>query len=127
MKYLIIFTISILSSAMNLNNSTNELIGKWKCYHKELEDGTTKNTDFFSGEEIEYSCDGLILDLKPDFTGSESIGGLNFKYIRKDSILSLGNRSYIIEKLTENELVFRDFDSDGTNLYNYRRKFKKID
>jgi len=126
MKNLIIFTISILASFTSLQNDSNELIGKWECYQKELEDGTTKNTDLFSGEEYEYSCDGLIIELKSDFTGSESIGGLNFKYQRKDSILNLGNRIYIIEKLNKTELIFRDYDSDGTNLFIYRRKFKKI-
>ena len=127
MKNLIIFTLTILTSVFNLNNNTNELIGKWECYHKELEDGTTKTTDFFSGEETEYSCNGLIIELKSDFTGMESIGGLSFKYKRVDSLLSLGYRDYIIEKLTENELIIRDYDSDGMNIYNYRQKFKKID
>jgi len=107
-------------------NNSNNLIGKWKCYHKELEDGTTKSIDLFSGEEFEYSCDGLTIELKSDFTGLESIGGLNFKYQRNDSILKLGNRNYIIEKLTKTELVIRDYDSDGTNISNFRQKFKKV-
>ncbi len=127
MKILTIFTITFLTSCLNLQNNSNDLIGKWECYHKELEDGTTKSTDLFSEEEFEYSCDGLILELKSDFTGLESIGGLNFKYQRKDSILNLGNRNYIIEKLTKTELVIRDYDSGGINISNFRQKFKKIE
>ena len=126
MKYIITLSIIILTSFIGLKNVSNELVGKWKCYHKELEDGTTKSTDF-DGNEFEYSCGGLIIELKSDFTGSESIGGLNFKYKKNDSILKLGNRNYVIEKLTKTELVIRDYDSDRTNLWNYRQKFKKIE
>lgn len=129
MKYIITISIIILTSCIGLKNVSNELVGKWECYHKELEDGTTKSTDLFSEEEFEYSCDGLIIELKSDFSASHSIGDLNyfFKYKRKDSILELGTRSYIIEKLTKTELVIRDYDSDGTNISNFRQKFKKIE
>lgn len=126
MKYIITILIIILTSCIGLKRVANELVGKWECYHKELEDGTTKSTDF-DGNEFEYSCIGLIIELKSDFTGSESIGGLNFKYKKSDSILNLGNRNYVIEKLTKTELVIRDYDSDGANLWNYRQKFKKIE
>jgi len=127
MKTITIFILTILASFINFQTNSNDLIGNWKCYHKELEDGTTKSTDAFSGEEFEYSCDGLTLILKPDFTGTESIGGLNFKYKRNDSILNLGNRNYVIEKLTKKELVIRDYDSNKTNFSNYRQKFKKVE
>ena len=127
MKYLFTISIIILTSCISLKNTSNELVGKWECYHKELEDGTTKSTDLFSGEEFEYSCDGLIIELKSDFTGSESIGEESFEYKKTDSILNLGNRNYVIEKLTKTELVIRDYDSNGTNLSNFRQKFKKIE
>ncbi len=110
---------------MNLQDSSNDLIGKWECYHKELEDGTTKSTDLFSGEEFEYSCDGITIELNSDFTGVDDTG-IKFKYQKNDSILNLGNRNYVIEKLTKTELVIRDYDSDGTNISNFRQKFKKI-
>ena len=125
MKTLTIFILTFLASCLNLQDNSNDLIGQWECYHKELEDGTTKSTDLFSGEEFEYSCDGLIIELKSSFTGSESIGGLSFKYQRNDSILNLGNRNYIIEKLTKSELIIRDYNSDGINISNFRQKFKK--
>ena len=127
MKYIITISIIILISCIGLKNISNELVGKWECYHKELEDGTTKSTDSFSEEEFEYSCDGLIIELKSDFTGSQSIGDLNyfFKYQRNDSILELGTRSYIIEKLTNTELIIRNYDPKQINLSNFRTKFKK--
>lgn len=127
MKTLTIYTLILLASCFNLQNNSNNLIGKWKCYYKELEDGTTKSIDLFSGEEFEYSCNGLVIELKPDFTGLESFSGLNFKFQRNDSILRLGNRNYIIEKLTKTELIIRDYSSDGFNILNFRQKFKKIE
>jgi len=127
MRTLITIIIAFLTSCINLQGNSNDLIGKWECYHKELKDGTTKSVDAFSGEEFEYSCDGLIIELKSDFTGSESIGGITFEYKKNDSILSLGNRNYVIEKLTQTELVIRDYDSDGTNVSNFRQKFKRIE
>tara|TARA_R110002124_G_scaffold146831_2_gene312081 strand:- start:22 stop:402 length:381 start_codon:yes stop_codon:yes gene_type:complete len=126
MKYIITISIIILTSCVGLKNVSNELVGKWECYHKELEDGTTKSTDLFSGEEFEYSCDGITIELNSDFTGIDD-SGIKFKYQKNDSILNLGNRDYVIEKLTKTELVIRDYDSDGTNLSNFRKKFKKIE
>ena len=111
---------------MVLQDKSNDLIGKWECYHKELEDGTTKSTDF-SGEEFEYSCEGLMIELKSDFTGSESIGGLNFNYQRTDSILKMGSRNYVIELLDKNKLQIRDYSTDKADLGGgMRMKFKKI-
>ena len=127
MKYLITISIIILTSCIGLKNVSNELVGKWECYHKELEDGTTKSKDLFSGEEFEYSCDGLVIELKSDFTGSKSIGGLTFEYKKSDSILSLENRNYVIEKLTKTGLIIRDYESDETNISNFRQKFKKLE
>ena len=83
MKNLIIVSIIIIVSCVGAKNTDNDLFGKWECYHMEREDGTTKNTDLFSGEEFEYSCTGLIIELKSNFTGYESIGELNFKYQKK--------------------------------------------
>ena len=127
MKTLIIFTLTFLASCLNFQNFSDDLIGKWECYHKELEDGTTKSTDLFSGKEFEYSCDGLIIEFNSDLTGSESIGGLSFKYERNDSILKLGNRNYIIEKLTKTELVIIENNSDGLDLQKFRQKFKRTE
>ena len=122
----ILTIIIVLVSCHSLKFNSEKLIGKWECYHKELEDGTTKSTDLFSGEEFEYSCNGLILELKSDFTGWESLGEQTFKYELKDSILTLGNRSYLVELLNKEELIIRDYDKDGFSISNFRQKFKRI-
>ena len=126
MKYIITISIIILTSCIGMKNVSNELVGKWECYHKELEDGTTKGTDFF-GEEFEYSCNGLVIELKSDLTGWESIGEQKFEYKLKDSILRLGNRFYIVELLNKKELTIRNYEPDGISLANFRQKFKRIE
>ena len=67
MKYISTISIIIFTSCIGMKNVSNELVGKWECYHKELEDGTTKSKDLFSGEEFEYSCDGITIELNSDF------------------------------------------------------------
>lgn len=127
MKTLVLISVFFLTSFQYVPQDINDLFGRWECYHKELEDGTKKSTDLFSGEASEISCDDLILELKSDFSGSESIGGITFKFEMNDSILTLGNRNYVIEKLSTSELIIRDFDIKKTNLFNYRQKFRKIE
>ncbi|WP_299684579.1 hypothetical protein [uncultured Dokdonia sp.] len=122
---LLLCIITDVTSCQNSQNNSHDLFGKWQCYHKELEDGTTKSTDLFNGEEFEFSCDRLTFILRSDFTGSESLNGLNFKYKRNDSILTLGNRQYIIEKLTNTELIIREYDTKQISLSTFRQKFKK--
>ena len=119
--------IIILISSLSLKFDSDKLVGKWQCYHKEQEDGTTKSISLFSGEEFEYSCDGLIIDLKSDGTGWESQGKLTFKYRLIDSVLNMGNRYYIVELLSEKELILRDYDPDDIALFNYRSKFKRME
>lgn len=109
-----------------IKSTVNQLVGKWKCYHRELEDGTTTSTNM-DGKEFYYSCQGLIIELKSDFTGTESMGGLNFKYKKNDSNLTLGMRKYIIEKLIKTELVIKEYDPKGLNFSVFRQKFRKVE
>ena len=122
-----IIPIIILISSLGLKFNSDTLVGKWQCYHIEQEDGATKTIALFSGKETEYSCNGLTLDLKSDGTGWESQGELTFKYELKDTVLTLGNRYYVVELLNEQELILRDYDPNEMSLFNYRQKFKRIE
>ena len=74
---------------------------------------------------LTFSCQGQdCKELNSDFTGFDDTG-LEFKYQIKDSILTLGNRSYIVEELTKTELVIRNYDPNGISLSNFRTKFRK--
>ncbi|MEP2935775.1 MAG: hypothetical protein ABJM06_14820 [Gilvibacter sp.] len=122
----LILAIFILFSFQISNSLQEGLVGTWECYHKEKEDGTTKSTDLFTGEEFEYSCNGLSLEFNSDFSGVESLNGLAFNYSLKDSILTIGNRTYILELLDDTEMVMRNYDPKGISLSGFRTKFKRV-
>ena len=123
MKLFSALILFILASCINYQDNSDNLIGKWQCYHREFEDGTTTGIDL-GGKEFEYSCDEITIELKSDLTGFDNTG-LKFRYQKKDSILTLGNRSYIIEELTNKELIIRDYDPSGISTRFFRSKFKK--
>ena len=127
MKKLSALIILILISCTSVKTSSLSLVGKWKCYHKELQDGTTKSTDLFSGKEFDYSCKKLIIELKSNLTGTESIDEQSFKYDFKDSILTPGSRLYIVESLSEKELILRDHKPDGLSFSIFRHKLERIE
>jgi hypothetical protein len=124
MKSLI--TVLFFLACFTFQDTSEYLFGTWECYHKELEDGTTTNVDPFSGKEFEYSCEGITLKLNSDATGIDGTG-IKFNYQKKDSILTLGTRKYIIEKLTNTRMVLREYDPRGMSFKNFRTKFKKQD
>ncbi len=124
MKFLIATFIFLASFQLNAQISGELLTGTWNCYHKELEDGTTSGTDFM-GQEFEYSCDGLTLELRDNGIGTESQGGLEFQFAVQDSLIQLGNRIYVIELLNKQELVLLDYDPEQMKLSVYRQKFRK--
>jgi hypothetical protein len=69
MRYIITLSIMILISRISLKNVSNELAENWERYERENEGGITKSIDAVSVEEFEYSCERLIIELKPDFKG----------------------------------------------------------
>jgi len=123
----ILTAIAFITCSIQLNAQGTDrlelLIGSWECYHKELEDGETGENRTLDGRP--YSCDDLKITLGSDLTGTESSGGLEFKYSIKDSLLYLGNRVYVIEKLEKQKLILRDYDPDKVKLAVFRRKFQK--
>ena len=127
MKNLILILPIVFLSFLNLKVQKDGLVGKWNCFHKEFQDGTSKSTDLFSGEEFELNCTGLVIELKSDGTGWESLGEQNFRYKIRDSILTLGNRSFIVELVNENQLVLRDYSPNGLLTSDFRQKFKRIE
>ena len=132
---LLILSVIFLNSCSEIQNTPNSHVGTWECYHKELKDGTTKSKDIFTGEESEYSCDGFILVLNADSTAKELKNDLNLKYKRNNSIItmsiqvaghSIGDNQYVIEKLTDTELILTDYDTTGTRLFGYRKKYRRV-
>jgi hypothetical protein len=57
----------------------------------------------------------------------KAYGNEKFSYELKDSILRLGNRLYIVEELTKDELVLLEYSKDdASTAWNFRQRFKKL-
>jgi len=133
--YIYLLILVGFASCAETPKKTYSHLGTWECYHKELDDGTTISKNIFTGEEFEYSCDGFTLVFKADSTATELKNDLNLKYVRNDSIItmsiqvaghSMGDNQYIIEKLTDTELILTDYDTTGSKLFGYRKKYRRV-
>ncbi|SMP00861.1 hypothetical protein SAMN06265375_10123 [Muriicola jejuensis] len=126
MRMLISLVIVILVSWLTTQTGNEKLVGKWQCYHEDLEDDTTTGRDIFTDQEFEFSCNGMIIQLNSDLTGWEALGEQEFVYKLIDSILRMGSRYYVVELLTEKQMILRDHDPDSLSLFYYRRKYNRI-
>jgi hypothetical protein len=122
MKTIFIFLMVIGLTRVNAQIVTDNFVGKWKCYHIELEDGNTGEDLTFDGKP--YSCQGLVLELRSNKTGHESINDLEFTYSFQDSLVQIGSRVYKIEKLTTDEMILLDHNTSGLS-FSFRQKFRK--
>lgn len=115
-----------LSLSCSSQTSSDLIIGEWTCYHKELEDGNTGEDYTLDGKP--YSCDELTIRLSEDNVGWESMGDSEFRYQLNDSILTLGNRRYVVEKLNSEKLILRDLKSETSLIsQGFRQKFRRIE
>jgi hypothetical protein len=122
MKILFLILFSLLSVDLI---AQNPFVGKWKCYHRELENGSTGEEFTFDGKP--YSCNDFTLELKSDMTGIESELELTFSYEYNDSLLRIGNQVYFVELINSKELIIKDYKPNASPLTIFRQKFKKIE
>jgi len=121
MKNLLIIFFLLLSLDLI---AQNPFIGKWKCYQKELENGSTGEDVTFNGKP--YSCNNFTIELNSDLSGIESELNLTFSYEFNDSLLRIGNRIYFVELIDREELIIRDYKPNASPLTIFRQKFKKV-
>ena len=93
--------LTIVTFSCNSQN-TASVEGTWKCIKKETKDGNDGSNLTFTGQP--YTC-RVNITLLAQGNGIENNANEKFKYSLKDSILTLGNRQYIIEKLNKTTLV----------------------
>ena len=99
----------ILFFSTSCNSQTKEelILGKWIGVKKELKNGET-------GEK--YTLDGkpytnpIVIIFSDDLTGYDEYGGDEFVYKFENEFIILGNRTYVLELLTDNELVLLEYD-----------------
>ncbi len=117
MKYLIVlFMVSVLSLSSN-----QPIVGKWQGIDKYL---------IQNGDTVDFTIDGKgytnnsILVFYSNNTGVELSSETEFEYSYDEDKLVIGNRAYIVNKITDLELVLVEYVSDDLA---YWSRFKKIE
>ena len=130
-KFLILFITSFLFQNINAQFKVEQLIGTWESYETEAQRKKREQNVPITepiGSKKKSSPVEIILKFnkenKLDFTQA----GIPYKerFKLKDIILTMGNRKYIISKLTQDILILKDFESLFSAETNYRRSQKKI-
>ena len=107
---ILLFSIFVfISSQAQKKDNKGLIIGTWKGVKKELKNGETGENHTFDGKPYKTT---EVITLKKDGTGIEYSLGLTFTYSFSGDILVLGNRKYLIEKLTGNELVLLEYSDN---------------
>ena len=131
-KILILFITIISFQNINAQFKVGQLIGTWESYETEAQRKKREQNIPITepiGSNKKSSPIEIILKFnqgnKMDFTQA----GIPYKgkYKLKDSLLTMGNRKYIISKLTKDILVLKDYDNIFSKQTNYRRSRKKIE
>lgn len=96
MKLLTIILLIFFTSSCKPQSKQDLLVGTWHGVKKEL------NKDKEGANPLKNN---FILTFRSDFTGKDDFSGDEFKYSVNGSYLLIGNRKYLVLKLTETELV----------------------
>lgn len=126
--FLLFFLSFNISNLTGQTNQIDRLTGEWHCYKKELKNGETGENTNLDGKpykpnmKLTFSKQKLIMDIANGKLIREG------KYTVKNNILSFDNKEYLIEGITEKELILLELGSDSLlgDEFNFRRYFKKI-
>lgn len=121
-KKLLIAAIAILLNCSSTSSQKlNDIVGKWQGYKKEL-----LNPKKSSSQDKPIKME-LILTIKDDGTVIENQGNQSVSYYLFDSLLVLGNRKYIIENVSKDEMIMIDVDEmTPNNPFLFRYYFKRL-
>ncbi|WP_435263476.1 toxin-antitoxin system YwqK family antitoxin [Tenacibaculum sp. nBUS_03] len=138
MKTLLILIILITSQSGYSQFKIENLLGTWESFETRAQK-EERNEDILLIESTESNDSNknltqtkLILQFSEKREIDFMQAGVQYKakYELKDSILTLGNRKYIISKLTNRLLILKDFDNVSfakeTNYKKIKQKLKNI-
>ena len=130
-NFLILFISLISFQNINAQFKVEQLIGTWESYEteaqrKKREQNIPITETFGSGKKS--NAIEIILKFSRGNEMDLTQAGIPYKakYKLKDSLLIMGNRKYIISKLTQDILILKDYESLFSSETNYRRSKKKI-
>lgn len=130
-KFLILFIISISLQNINAQIKVEQLIGTWESYEtesqrKEREQNKPISESLHSDKKSAPIEIILKFNQKNKMDITQAGTPYKAKYKLKDSLLIMGNRKYIISKLTQDILILKNYESLFSTETNYRRSKKKI-
>jgi antitoxin component YwqK of YwqJK toxin-antitoxin module len=126
--FFVIFLTPILCQGQKKQNQTL-ILGTWELIEKEKDeelsifdfgDSKSESNEKKEPEIILYFQEDGILDFKQSGTSYKA------KYSIKESTLQMGNRSYKIKKLTNEELIIEEVSDFLPQTFNYRKSDLKI-
>lgn len=130
-KFLILFITSISFQNINAQFKVEQLIGTWESYETETQ-RKKREQNIPITEPIESNKKSNPTEIILKFNQGNKMdltqAGVPYKanYTLKDSVLTMGNRKYIISKLTQDILILKDYESLFLSETNYRRSKKEI-
>lgn len=105
-------------------SSEELLIGVWRGVKQELRDGETGEKYTLDGKPYKVN---VLLEFQNDGTVIDLVINEKFHFSVEDRLLNIGNRHYVIEKLTNNELVLLDFSKDDNeNPFAFRIYYERV-
>ena len=120
--FFIFFFIAFNLFAQSVENK--DLTGRWMCYKKTLKNGET-------GENVTLNKKPFVPNMTLEFLDdntlkvTEGAYTTEIKYLLRDNKVSFGNRKYLIEKITKNELILLEIKDTFSDDFLYRRYLKK--
>lgn len=130
MKTLIFLTLILgINSCVAQSETEKELIGKWILVAEtdNLPDDIEMLSEIDSEEEYESESNKEIKQTTLTFNKNKTIfinrmgDEYNSTYKLTDSILTIGNRYYILVEIDKNKLIYKDKDGFFDNHYEYKK------
>ena len=128
LNLLILLTLILgINSCKAQSLSENKLIGKWilvaetDSFPDDIEPLTENNSDSESESDSKAELKTTLTFNKDKKIFINQMGNeYNATYNLTDSILTIGNRKYIIVKLEKNKLIYKDKDGLFNKHYEYK-------
>lgn len=130
-KFLLLFLSFFSYQIIQAQFKVEQLIGTWESYETEAQQKKREENISITeaiGSNKKSKPIEIILKFNEENKLDFTQGGTPYKarFSLKDSILTIGNRKYIISRLTQDILILKENDDLFSAETNYRRSKKKI-
>lgn len=121
-----ILTLIFLFFGFNFSSAQTEadgIVGTWQLVISKENEGKILNYELKNNKPDPLISEDTILTFEDAETIIIGMQGfvLNASYTLKDTLLTIGNREFIIEKITKDELIFKETNDDSGMKHTYIR------